>query len=180
MTLKRRSALTTSQWSGGTTTELAIFPAGSSYAARDFDWRISTATVETAESEFTHLPGYHRLLMVLEGGLQLLHDTGAEQLYTRLKPLEHCHFDGDWKTTGFGTVRDFNVMFRYGKTATLEVKTESFTLQNAGTTVLYCLNGAAVIHEQTLQAGDVYELDQPDESTVTPVGHMQLIVVQIA
>ena len=35
-----------SRWSGGTTTELAIAPAGADYGARDFLWRVSSATVE--------------------------------------------------------------------------------------------------------------------------------------
>lgn len=35
-----------SRWSGGTTTQLAIFPPGASYADRDFLWRVSSAAVE--------------------------------------------------------------------------------------------------------------------------------------
>lgn len=45
-----------SRWSGGTTTELFIWPHGASYAERRFGIRISTATVDIAQSTFTKLP----------------------------------------------------------------------------------------------------------------------------
>ena len=46
----------TTSWSGGTTTQLTIAPAGAVYADRDFLWRVSSATVELDESDFTALP----------------------------------------------------------------------------------------------------------------------------
>ncbi len=178
MILQQASTLTTSQWSGGTTTELAISPAGASYAARDFDWRISTATVETEQSDFTHLPGYDRILMVLEGELKMVHDTGTEQRSVQLQSFEQSSFDGDWKTTGYGKVRDFNVMFRYGKTAVVELKTAEFMLPAAGTTILYCLEGTARINEQLLRAGDVCQSNEAHD--VTPGDKMKLLLVHIA
>ena len=45
-----------SRWSGGTTTQIALFPPESSYAGRDFLWRVSSAVVEDGESAFTPLP----------------------------------------------------------------------------------------------------------------------------
>ena len=35
-----------SQWSGGTTTQLAIAPSGAQYGDRTFLWRLSSATVD--------------------------------------------------------------------------------------------------------------------------------------
>ena len=61
-----------SQWSGGTTTQLAIAPEGAVYADRDFLWRISSATVDLEESDFTALPDYVRLISVLDGIPSLL------------------------------------------------------------------------------------------------------------
>ena len=66
----RRSQHRTSAWSGGETTELAIFPPNSNYAARNFEWRVSSATVTSETSEFTRLPGYSRRLLVLAGELR--------------------------------------------------------------------------------------------------------------
>ena len=48
----------TSAWSGGTTTELFLYPEGGSYAARDFLFRISSATVDLEESDFQRCPAW--------------------------------------------------------------------------------------------------------------------------
>mgnify|MGYP000769776176 CR=1 FL=1 len=61
----------TSRWSGGSTTQMMIFPAGSSYRNRDFRFRISSAAVEDAVSVFTKLDGVERFLTVLEGKISL-------------------------------------------------------------------------------------------------------------
>ena len=53
------------RWSGGETRELYIAPENSSYAGRDFELRLSTATVETRTSDFTPLPDYQRILLLL-------------------------------------------------------------------------------------------------------------------
>ena len=66
-----------SVWSGGTTTQLLIAPEGAHYAARDFLWRVSSATVELDESDFTPLPEYERLIATLQGGITLTHNGGA-------------------------------------------------------------------------------------------------------
>ena len=52
-----RKDATTSNWSGGSTTEFYIYPPQSSYSQRDFAIRISSATVDVESSEFTLLPG---------------------------------------------------------------------------------------------------------------------------
>lgn len=60
-----------SEWSGGQTRELLLLPEGSSYGRRDFSVRISSASVNAEESEFTLLPGVRRFLSVLEGRVSL-------------------------------------------------------------------------------------------------------------
>jgi environmental stress-induced protein Ves len=103
----RKSEQIASAWSGGTSTQLYIYPENSNYAERDFLFRISTATVDVEESVFTRLPGISRQLMILEGTLKLEH-TGK---YTKtLKKFETDSFEGDWETKGFGKVTDFNLM----------------------------------------------------------------------
>ena len=74
----RKGELPVSRWSGGTTTQLAIWPEGAVYAERNFVWRVSSARVETQESEFTSLPGVARCLMVLDGTLHLEHEGRYE------------------------------------------------------------------------------------------------------
>jgi environmental stress-induced protein Ves len=105
--LIRKSEQITISWSGGTTTQLFIYPEKASYQERNFLFRISLATMETEESVFTKLPGISRQIMILDGTLKLEH-TGR---YTKiLKKFETDSFEGDWETKGFGKVKDFNLM----------------------------------------------------------------------
>ena len=67
-----------SKWSGGTTTQVAIAPEGAVYADRDFLWRISSASVDLDESDFTALPDYHRWISTLEGRMTLSHQGGEK------------------------------------------------------------------------------------------------------
>lgn len=100
-----------SRWSGGCTYELAIGPEGTSYGARDFEWRVSSASVELEESVFTDLPDYERWILTLDGDLELVHDGGAP---VRLSPFTPHRFDGASHTRSAGRVRDFNLMLRKG------------------------------------------------------------------
>lgn len=102
----------TTKWSGGLTTQLGIAPAGAVYADRDFLWRLSSATVEDTESDFTALPDYERLISTLEGTIELNHN-GGEKL--TLNPYEVHRFDGGDNTHSWGCCRDFNLMLRKGK-----------------------------------------------------------------
>lgn len=96
-----------STWSGGKTTQVWIYPAKSSYQERNFEIRLSSATVEVEESDFTALPGYHRKLMILEGESTIVH----EHYYRKnIKILESDSFSGSWKTRSLGKCVDFNVM----------------------------------------------------------------------
>lgn len=104
-------------WSGGETTELFIWPAGSDYGRKDFDFRISTATVEVDESVFTPLPGIRRTLMVLTGKMRLEHENQHEKSLTEFGV---DRFDGGWNTHSFGRCIDFNVMTRNGAQVELE------------------------------------------------------------
>lgn len=107
----KASSLTTSTWSGGTTTQIAISPLDGDYAAREFDWRISTATVEVSESSFTPLQGVTRFITSLSGELKLIHQGHHS---VTLKPFEVDKFEGDWSTTSYGQVTDFNLMIKRG------------------------------------------------------------------
>ena len=104
--------LTPVKWSGGTTTELFIYPPNSSFAARDFDLRLSTATVELETSNFTPLRGFNRVLMVLEGEMSLDHLSHNS---TKLKKFDFDRFEGGWDTKSTGVCVDFNVIFKDGR-----------------------------------------------------------------
>ena len=108
----------TSVWAGGTTAQISIYPESASYEKRDFIWRISTAVVETNESDFTQLPDFDRILMVLEGEVVLSHE--AERV-SRLSQYQQDRFDGASRTKSFGKIKDFNVMYKKGSDAYLEI-----------------------------------------------------------
>ncbi|OFX88832.1 MAG: hypothetical protein A2W99_05025 [Bacteroidetes bacterium GWF2_33_16] len=103
----KASDLITSQWSGGTTTQLAIYPQNAEYKERNFQFRISTATVEAEESTFTKLPGVSRKLMILDGEIRIEHSDHHSKT---LKKFEQDEFSGDWDTISFGKATDFNLM----------------------------------------------------------------------
>lgn len=109
--LIKKSEYKNSTWSGGITTEMLIYPRSSSYVDRNFTWRISSATVDLDKSEFTSLPDYNRILMILEGKLILKHEG---QIPIALHELEQDYFDGNVNTVSEGKVTDYNLMMRKG------------------------------------------------------------------
>lgn len=101
-----------SNWSGGKTIQVAIGPEGAVYADRMFLWRVSSATVELAESDYTALPDYKRFITPLNGQMILSHNGGEE---IDVEPFEVHEFDGADNTHCRGVCTDFNLMLRKGK-----------------------------------------------------------------
>ncbi len=100
----------TSCWSGGTTTELFLYPEDGNYAARNFLFRISSATVDLAESDFTPLPGVERYITPLQGTFTLTH-PGQSAVF--LEPLAAPYrFSGGIPTHCAGRATDFNLMLK--------------------------------------------------------------------
>lgn len=98
---------TTSEWAGGKTTQMYIYPEESSYKDLNFKWRISSATVDLKESDFTELAGVYRFITTLDNNLKLTHDY---EKYIELKPFDIYEFCGNIRTHSFGKVKDFNLM----------------------------------------------------------------------
>lgn len=109
-----------SSWSGGTTTQLFIYPQDSEYAKRNFLFRVSSATVDCERSEFTSLPGVERVILPLKGSLHLFYEGHGEKV---LAPYEQDRFDGGWNTVSVGKATDFNLMLREGTKGAVEVHT---------------------------------------------------------
>ena len=188
-----------SKWSGGTTTQLAIFPPTANYADRDFLWRVSSATVDLEESDFTPLPDYDRWISTLEGEIELTHN-GGEPL--RLRPFETHAFSGADATHSRGRCRDFNLMLRRGRvTGTMEVLHLSAapTNLNVGTSIacppspaaeqvlLYCVEGSAHAETSiacppsfTLAPGEALLLTGPATLTLTGPAVLMLCRIRIS
>lgn len=183
MQVIKKSQLNTSTWAGGTTTQLAIFPATASYQALNFDWRLSTATVALAESPFTKLPGISRHIMVLKGDLSLKIEGGDALALSVLEPYS---FDGGLQVVSLSKtatpevpVVDFNLMTRGQCSGQLEAFTLSgeVTLANIGDTMaLYVVSGEVGVQSQDLDPGDLVLLDSP---AITLYGEAVLVLAYI-
>lgn len=159
--LLNRKDYSTTRWSGGTTTQLAIAPEGAQYAGRDFLWRISSARVELEHSDFTPLPGYDRFLTVLAGDLEL--KVGGEKR-APLPRLTVRPFDGGVPTQSWGRCTDFNLMVRQGQaqgavhplrlpaSRTVTLAPEASGAYPSLTLALFCVSGALKLPEAGLTA----------------------------
>lgn len=107
-----------SYWSGGQTNQLYIWPEGSDFKSGDFQFRISTATVEVGESVFTKLQDVDRTLIVLDGQITLDHQDHHQKT---LNPFEMDHFSGNWETVSKGYCTDFNLMTKGNATSKVSV-----------------------------------------------------------
>jgi len=113
----KASDLETNSWSGGTTTQLAIYPKNADYKKQNFLFRISTASVECEESTFTKLPCISRKLMILDGEIKIEHKNEHSKV---LKKFEQDKFSGDWNTKSYGKAIDFNLMTTGNVTGEIE------------------------------------------------------------
>lgn len=109
ITLLKSSDFQVSNWSGGKTKQLYLSPPTGHYGKRDFDYRLSTATVELAESQFSDLSGFHRILMSLDHTLHLHNASRQEE--TVLAPFTPYFFEGSDSITSRGTCTDFNLIY---------------------------------------------------------------------
>ena len=97
-------------WSGGSTTELFIWPEGADYSKREFAFRVSSARVDMEESDFTPLMGVTRYITPLTGGFTLTHPGSAPVV---MGPVDEPYrFSGEIPTHCLGKATDFNLMLK--------------------------------------------------------------------
>lgn len=168
MKIIQTHALTSTKWSGGTTTELFIHPEGSSFAQGNYQLRISLATVEQEKTVFTSLPDTQRTLMVLKGK-QLLQHRGHHT--ADLSALQQDTFSGNWTTDCRGLSTNFNIMTQGEINATVE--TQNFNtetpLQLEMTDTLYFLyltRGELEMNTITISAEEAIAITSPTKLTV--------------
>ncbi|WP_294406965.1 HutD family protein [uncultured Clostridium sp.] len=107
--LIKNDSYTPTYWSGGMAAELITYPHSSSFAARDFLWRMGCAKIDIDTSTFSSLPGIKRHLMVTDGEMTLAHKDRYCKL---LKKFDEDFFMGDWTTTTEGRCLVLNLMTR--------------------------------------------------------------------
>lgn len=129
---------------GGTTTEIAVFPAGA--GLEEFDWRISMARVEGG-GPFSLFAGVDRTLAILEGEGIVLKVDGSIPigLTARSEPLP---FPADVPTSAAligGPVTDLNVMSRRSRVShcveRLVISTPVEVPPTAEHTLVFCHHG---------------------------------------
>lgn len=102
----------------GTTTEIAVAPAGS--GLDEFDWRLAIADLDRS-GPFSSFPGVDRLLMLLPPGAVTLEVDGRQRA---MAPLDVVAFAGESAVSASlasGPARDLNLMLRRGRVeATME------------------------------------------------------------
>lgn len=181
MKIIRKHEQKTNLWSGGKTTELFIYPDGSSYAERNFQFRISTATIETATSEFTRLNGFKRHLMILDGTLKIHHKNHYQKT---LNQFDVDEFMGDWETTAEGKVTDFNLMHDANFKGKIEILHLEKQLQHTlklenDFTAFYVLNESVNIENQDFQKGNFVITNYKKSLPIYSKEKANLIIISI-
>ena len=134
-----------SQWSGWTTTQIAIAPQGALYA------------------------DYHRLIAPLRGEMELTHDGGP---LISLAPYQVHAFDGGADTHSRGRCVDFNLMLRKDRCAgsVSPLRTSggpvSFSAEpGSSTLILYCAEGSGTLtfagESSTIASGEAVLIQDP-------------------
>lgn len=158
--VKKQEEFKTSLWSGGSTTELYIYPEDAIYKEGNFQCRVSSATVEVERSDFTSLPGVKRYLSIFHGHLDMIHGEGEK---VSLEPFQVDCFDGGVPTVSFGQVVDFNLMLKNGADGKMETAQisagESFILEpekGQNLLVVYVPVGKVKIEDMQIETGELF------------------------
>lgn len=129
--LKKENYIT-SDWSGGSTQQIFIYPENSTLSERNFEFRISSAIVNVDESVFSDFIGYDRIISSLEGEIELTHYEKEKIKSIKLKPFMQDIFSGSIKTKCIGRCRDFNIIYKEDLESELRTLTNGSSYLKAG------------------------------------------------
>lgn len=159
-----------STWKGGKTEQLCIVPENASLQERNFDLRISSATIDLERSEFSDFRGYRRYLMKLEGDITLLIDDKT----INIKRDEAFEFMGDEKVISISKEpsRDFNVIIKKDKKADISIKENEKLNTNKGE-YIFSLEKAKINGKDV----DKYALYETDDESINLEGRFIYIKI---
>lgn len=159
-----------STWKGGKTEQLCIVPENASLQERNFDLRISSATIDLERSEFSDFRGYRRYLMKLEGDITLLIDDKT----IIIKRDEAFEFMGDEKVISLSKEpsRDFNVIIKKDKKADISIKENEKLNTNKGE-YIFSLEKAKINGNDV----DKYALYETDDESINLEGRFIYIKI---
>lgn len=151
-TIYKKSDNLNGHWAGGESKELAVFPDHSSYAGRNFIWRLAVMSSDKDEAGMAKLEDYNRVIMVLQGEAVISYEG---QRVARLAELEQDRTDGEWKTKIYGQTTVLDLLVRKGCEGYMDVISPGETAETypsaeetslpLTTHAFYCHNGYAVI-----------------------------------
>lgn len=159
-----------STWKGGKTEQLCIVPENASLQERNFDLRISSATIDLERSEFSDFRGYRRYLMKLEGDITLLIDDKT----IIIKRDEAFEFMGDEKVISLSKEpsRDFNVIIKKDKKADISIKENEKLNTNKGE-YIFSLEKAKINGNEV----DKYAIYETDDESINLEGRFIYIKI---
>lgn len=159
-----------STWKGGKTEQLCIVPEDASLQERNFDIRISSATIDLERSEFSDFTGYRRYLMKLEGDIRLLIDDKS----IIIRDDEAFEFMGDEKVISISKEpsRDFNVIIKKDKKADISIKENEKFNTNKGE-YIFSLEKAKINGNEV----DKYALYEADDENINLEGRFIYIKI---
>lgn len=159
-----------STWKGGKTEQLCIVPEDASLQERNFDLRISSATIDLERSEFSDFTGYRRYLMKLEGDITLLIDEKS----ITIKDDEAFEFMGDEKVISISKEpsRDFNVIIKKDKKADISIEENKKLNTNKGE-YIFSLEKAKINGNEV----DKYALYEADDENINLEGRFIYIKI---
>ena len=175
ITIISKNDITPSIWDGGKTYEYFISPADSSYSNRDFDFRISSATIEKTPSDFTNFKGYHRFLVMLDNDLSIKRNN-IDEHYSKHEIFE---FDSADKIQSFSLGNDFNLMVRNGsKPFDLKVKSLDNTYKNKMIFAFAIQETILTINQQEvkLNENDLLLIDNEQNEAIAWFSSQELII----
>jgi environmental stress-induced protein Ves len=155
---------------GGSTTEIAIGPAGASLDT--FDWRVSMARV-ASDGPFSDFAGIDRTLVVVRGSGLLL-TIGEQAPMTLSSVADPVSFSGDMPTSACltaGEIIDLNIMTRRGRFRHRLLRIDTTTpcdFGNDDIAVVLSLDGATTVsYDQdsiALDPGDAVLVNRTTEA----------------
>jgi environmental stress-induced protein Ves len=183
MKIRTEADFLVSEWSGGTTSQLFIFPEEATLAARNFDWRISSAVIEIPESDFTLFEGYERILIPMEGKLEMEHQTPNGIIQQNVSEFELARFSGSWPTKGKGKLTDFNVIFKPVYHPKVQItrfsgNTELYSEETA-VTILFCQSGSFVVNSQPVKAPAILVKEESEKLEITGSEDSRIISIEM-
>ncbi|CDZ74557.1 hypothetical protein ING2D1G_0373 [Peptoniphilus sp. ING2-D1G] len=171
MKIIERRNFKSSEWAGGETDEIIIFPEEADFKDRTFDYRISSATCNLDSSKFSPYDGYRRFITPLDN--ELILKNGQKDL--TLKPFEIYEFSGSDDVSSYSKVRDFNLILKEtleGELFTEEIEGELHLKNDVKTLIAFNYDGDLDVEDKKLDFMSAVVLEEGEEAIIKGTGKL--------